>query len=274
MLSGVVIEAGLVAMIRALAALSGTATHGYPAATWGSLLMAFGALNMLAGNLMALRQVQVKRLLAYSSLSHIGYMVLGLGIAFYAGQPAGAQGSLFHLINHSIMKGLAFLAAGAFLFAITHVKPGESAGQDRPLDHGPLLISDLDGAAQRYPVATLAFSLALLGLAGLPPLSGFMSKWQIFVAGFAVQNLAAGLLVAFAALNSVLSLAYYAPLVNAVYRKKPSLAVQHGSQIPKLMNLPLVLLAIAVVILGFWPGLVQWLTAPASQILLASMGGQ
>ncbi len=76
MLSGVVIEAGLVAMLRALGSLPGG--HGQSGAV---LLLAFGAINMLVGNLMALRQTQVKRLLAYSSLSHVGYMLLGFGAA-------------------------------------------------------------------------------------------------------------------------------------------------------------------------------------------------
>src|SRR5690606_2815943 len=83
MLSGVVIEAGLVALLRALSLLGTVPT------TWGELLMAFGLLNMVVGNLLALRQQQVKRLLAYSSLTHIGYMLVGLGIAIYAGQSAG-----------------------------------------------------------------------------------------------------------------------------------------------------------------------------------------
>ncbi|HTP08618.1 MAG TPA: proton-conducting transporter membrane subunit, partial [Anaerolineae bacterium] len=82
MLSGVVIEAGLIALLRAVASLSGVTL------SWGVLLMAFGALNMLAGNLLALRQKQVKRMLAFSSLSHMGYMLLGLGIAVYVGQSA------------------------------------------------------------------------------------------------------------------------------------------------------------------------------------------
>ena len=73
MLSGVVIEAGLIALLRAVASLSGVTL------SWGVLLMAFGALNMLAGNLLALRQKQVKRMLAFSSLSHMGYMLLGSG---------------------------------------------------------------------------------------------------------------------------------------------------------------------------------------------------
>ncbi|MER3514804.1 MAG: hypothetical protein C4310_10825, partial [Chloroflexota bacterium] len=107
MLSGIVIEAGLIASLRALSALAALALW------WGVLLLAFGALNMLVGNLMALRQTQVKRLLAYSSVAQVGYMLLGLGITIYAGEAAGAEGGLFHLLNHGLMKGLAFLAAGA-----------------------------------------------------------------------------------------------------------------------------------------------------------------
>ncbi|HEX6035411.1 MAG TPA: proton-conducting transporter membrane subunit, partial [Anaerolineales bacterium] len=97
MLSGVVIEIGLIAMLRSLAVLTGFAL------SWGILLMAFGALNMLYGNLLALRQTLVKRLLAYSSLSHIGYILLGLGIAMYFGIELGAQGAFFHLFNHMLM---------------------------------------------------------------------------------------------------------------------------------------------------------------------------
>ena len=97
MLSGVVIEAGLIAMLRALGPLSGST---YTPAAWGGILIGLGALNMLVGNLMALQQKQVKRLLAYSSLSHVGYMIFGIGVALYAGQAAGAQGGMFHLLNH------------------------------------------------------------------------------------------------------------------------------------------------------------------------------
>ena len=256
LLSGVVIETGLVALLRALAPLAGIS------GAWGPLLLAFGAVNMLLGNLMALRQTQVKRLLAYSSLVHIGYMVFGLGVAISAGQAAGAQGSLFHLINHGLMKGLAFLAAGALLYTL-HLQRG---------DHDPLVTSDLNGAARRYPLTALAFSLAVLGLGGLPPLAGFMSKWQIFTAGFSAQN---GMLVAlalFAGLNSVLSLAYYAPLVNALYRKKPSAVVAEGKPVPAEMVIPLALLTVLVLALGIWPNLLNWLTEPAGAAVMAAFG--
>jgi proton-translocating NADH-quinone oxidoreductase chain N len=255
MLSGVVIEAGLVAMLRTLSALT-TVT------SWGIVLMIFGAVNMLAGNLLALRQRQIKRMLAYSSLSQVGYMLVGLGVAAHAGQAAGAEGGMFHLANHGLMKGLAFLAAGALLYALHH-----AAG-----DHSPLTLDDLSGAARRYPLVALALSVAVLGLGGLPPLAGFMSKWQIFVAGFATQDVLVEVLVVFAALNSVLSLAYYAPVVNAVYRREESSAVRQGKPVPILMNVPLVAMGLAVVAIGIWPGLLAWLTGPAGTAVLAAFG--
>ncbi len=126
MLSGVVIEAGLIAMLRSVGNLS----QGMQ--TWGVLLLAFGAVNMLVGNLMALRQTQVKRLLAYSSLSHVGYMLLGFGAAALFHNPDAAMGGFFHLFTHSMMKGLAFLAAGVLLYALYISKKS----------HAPLEIED------------------------------------------------------------------------------------------------------------------------------------
>ena len=257
MLSGVVIEAGLVAMLRAIGGLAGTS------ANWGGILLGFGAVNMLLGNLMALRQTQVKRLLAFSSVSHMGYMLLGLGVAVLgSGSVEGAAGAFFHLINHGLMKGLAFLAAGVLLYAL-HVARG---------DHGPLVIEDLSGAARRYPVAAFAFAVAVFSLGGLPPLAGFMSKWQMFVAGFQTQNGWVEALVVFAALNSVLSLAYYAPLVNRLYRHAPGKIVLEGKAVSWTMYLPLVLLAVGVVVLGFMPQLANSFTYPAAKSLLAIFG--
>lgn len=257
MLSGVVIEGGLIAMLRALTVLGGFAT------SWGALLMLFGAANMVIGNLLALRQTQVKRMLAFSSLTHMGYMLIGLGVGIYAGELAGAQGGFFHMLSHGMMKGLAFLAAGTLLYTL-HISLG---------DHEPLVTSDLNGAAQRYPVTALALSVAVLGLAGLPPLVGFMSKWQIFVGGIAIHNTWVNALLIFAALNSVLSLAYYAPVVNALYRKQPSLVVTAGQAVPVSFIVPLALLLGLVALVGFWPDAVTWITEPAGMALVAAFGG-
>ncbi|MBE0682615.1 MAG: hypothetical protein IH589_11945 [Anaerolineales bacterium] len=256
MLSGVVIEVGLIAMLRALSVLPGFSL------SWGILFMAFGALNMLYGNLLALRQTVVKRMLAYSSLSHIGYILLGLGIALYSSMELGAQGAFFHLFNHMLMKGLAFLSVGALIF-------GLFLQNDL---HASLKITDLAGTAQKYPWVALALSIAVLGLGGLPPLAGFMSKWQIFVAGFQTQNIWIIALMVFMALNSVLSLAYYAPLVNMMYRKSPSLQVLAGKQLSLAIVLPLVVMMFAVIILGFAPQLMDWVTIPAAKTLIAMFG--
>ncbi len=254
MLSGVVIEAGLVAMLRALSTLTGFAL------SWGWLLLGFGALNMLYGNLLALQQIQVKRMLAYSSLSHIGYILMGLGIALVSGQAAGAQGASFHLFTHMLMKGLAFLAVGAAMYALFHEQG----------IHRPLVAHDLNGISTRYPWVALTLSIALLALGGLPPLAGFMSKWQIFVAGFQSGNGWLMGFVVFAALNSVLSLAYYAPLVNRMYRRVSATSVKKGStSISWTLQLPLLLLALAVVVLGLFPSLMNGLTEPAGAALMS-----
>lgn len=257
MLSGVVIEAGLVALLRTIVALTSVTL------SWGTLLMGFGALNIAAGNLLALRQTEVKRLLAYSSLSHVGYMLLGIGIGLQGGQVSGVQGGLFHMLTHGLMKGLAFLAAGALLFALTTSRD----------NHRPLTIAELSGAARRYPLVALTLSIALLGLGGLPPLAGFMSKWQILAAGFVTHNLTIYALVVFAALNSVLSLAYYAPIVNMLYRQQPSAVVKRGRPLPILMQAPLVLLALVIVAVGVWPGLLYGFTESAAAVLIITFGG-
>jgi len=232
------------------------------ALSWGILLMAFGAVNILYGNLLALRQTLVKRLLAYSSLSHIGYILIGLGIAIYFGIGLGAQGAFFHLFNHMLRKGLAFLAVGALMYGM-FLQNGS---------HAALKVSDLAGAARKYPLAAFALGIAVLALGGMPPLAGFMSKWQIFVAGFQTQNPWAMALMIFMALNSVLSLGYYAPLVNIMYRREPSKHVLAGKPITWTISLTLIIMVLLVIVVGFAPGLMDWLTVPAAARLIEMFG--
>lgn len=256
MLSGVVIEAGLIAMLRTLSPLVSVST------LWGPLLILFGSLNMVAGNLLAYGQAQVKRMLAYSSVTHVGYMLIGLGITFWLRESSGAQAGLFHLVNHGMMKGLAFLAAGSLLYSL-HSSLGEQQ---------PLLIGDLAGAARRYPLAAFTFSIAVLSLAGLPPLAGFMSKWLILKAGFESHQPVLWAVVAFVAINSVFSLSYYAPVVNVLYRRESSTVVERGVSLPATMVVPLVLLTLAIVVIGVWPSVINWLIAHVGEALLAGFG--
>jgi proton-translocating NADH-quinone oxidoreductase chain N len=252
MLSGIVIEAGLVAMLRALFALGAEATW------WGVLLMGFGAINMFLGNLLALRQQQIKRLLAFSSVAQVGYMLAGIGVGLAYHQPIAIAGGMFHLFTHALMKGLAFLAVGALLYALVISQH----------QHTPLTLDDVRGAARRYPLVSLTLAIALLGLGGLPPMAGFMSKWQILVGGFMSQSGASIALMVFAGLNSVLSLGYYAPIVNRLYQQSPSEVVEKGGHIPGLMVLPLIILGLGILLLGLVPSLMNPINEWAASSLM------
>lgn len=256
MLSGIVIEAGLVAMLRVIGLLASVN------APWGAILLVFGCVNVLVGNLMALRQTEVKRLLAYSSVAQVGYMLVGFGVAVLSGAYIGAAGGFFHLITHAMMKGLAFLAAGALLYCL-HIAKGE---------HAPLVLEDLNGAAHRYPVVAFLLSLALLGLGSIPPMAGFMSKWQILLGAAEISNgLMIGVII-FVALNSVLSLGYYVPMINRMYRHETSEAVASGKPVSWLMVLPMVILAVGILALGIWPSLATFLTNNAAASFLYPFG--
>ncbi len=257
MLSGVVIEAGLTALLRVLPVVIQSQ------AKWGVIFLLAGSVNLLLGNLMALRQNQVKRLLAYSSVSQMGYILIGFGAAMYSQQPTGASGSFFHILTHALMKGLAFLAAGSLLYGLKISRH----------DHTPLMNEDLNGVSQRYPLTALMFSTALLALGGLPPMVGFWSKWQIFLAGFEGNSIFPMMVVIFAAINSVLSLGYYAPLVNRMYRLKSTALVSEGTAMKAEMVIPMALLFVMIVVIGLWPSLTQWLISPAAASFLAVFGG-
>lgn len=257
MLSGIVIEAGMVAMLRTLSILGRTGAH------WGYIILGFGVLNLIIGSLMALRQKQVKRMLAYSSLVHVGYMMLGFGFSLSFGTILGAQGGFFHLMTHSMMKGLAFLGAGALMYGL-FISRG---------DHSPLMIEDLNGAAKKYPVVAFVFSCALLSLGSLPPFGGFMSKWQIMVGGAGTQNTVMIILAVLAGLAGMFSLLYYTPLINRMYRQEPSTAVQNAKPLPWLMVAPLVVMAVVIVFLGVYPKAVEFLTSNAAYSLMMIYGG-
>ena len=148
MLSGVVIAAGLVALLRSMGVMA------YNGMAWGPIMLGFGVLNMVVGNLMALRQTVVKRLLAYSSLAHVGYMLVGIGATATFLSDQGGSGAFFHLFTHAMMKGLAFLSAGALLYSL-HIARG---------DHDPLTVADLNGLKMRRGGGLFGEAMQKLGV--------------------------------------------------------------------------------------------------------------
>jgi NADH:ubiquinone oxidoreductase subunit 2 (subunit N) len=116
----------------------------------------------------------------------------------------------------------------------------------------------------------VALVIACLSLAGVPPLAGFMSKWQIFDAGLKTGSTALIILTVFAALNSVFSLGYYFPIINALFRTE---AAPPRRTLPAAMRLPIFLLTAAIVVIGLYPSLLDRFVIPAAQALTALFGG-
>jgi len=254
MLSGAVTLTGVIALTRVLTPLAGAAQ------TWGTLLMAGGSVNILVGNLLALRQKEVKRLLAYSDICQTGYAILGLGIGIYTGRADAAQAGLFYLLAVSVMKPLAFLATDALAFQL-----GRAEGDDHLLTVG-----DLKGLLFRFPLPGFALLFSVLSVAGTPPLIGFIAKWQIFAAGFASQNPVIEILIGLAVLNIMLALGYYLPLMMTLCHTDRLEPPQPLRVLPVSMRLPLIVLTAAIFIFGIWPDSLRWLTQMASMAMMSA----
>ncbi|MCX5748907.1 MAG: proton-conducting transporter membrane subunit [Candidatus Saganbacteria bacterium] len=229
MLSGIVIEAGLFAMIRVLMYMTGLK------ADFGLVLIIMAVVTMTVGNIMALSQTRIKRMLAYSSVAQMGYMILGIGIGFHFLIPDGFLGGFFHIVTHAGMKGLAFLVAGVVIHYV-----------------GTSEISEMKGLSQKMPAVALSFAVAAFALAGVPPFSGFMSKWLIYKSGFDAGGWGYAL-AGIAIFNSVLSLGYYLPAVNAMYAPSMSDKVRTSKPVPWSVMVPIALLTISVIVLGILP---------------------
>jgi proton-translocating NADH-quinone oxidoreductase chain N len=254
-LSGIVTVTAIIALLKALSVVLWSASQ------WGILLIVIALLNITIANLLAIRQTEVKRVLAYSSIGHIGYILLAAGIGIASHSMLGMRASILHLFIHGLMKSLGFFVIGAFAYVL------------RRDNSKPLHIKDLNGVFKRYPGMTLALIVSLLSLAGIPLTAGFISKWQIFFAGTLSQSGWIMLFTIIAALNSVLSLVYYLSVINGINSESQETHWQNTSNIPLSMRLPIILLTISVVILGIFPNLIDWLINPASEVLFSYLGG-
>src|SRR5581483_7945192 len=170
---------------------------------WTFTLAIVAVFTMTLGNLGALVQKSVPRILAYSSIAQAGYIMIGIALAPYSDQ--ALTGSLFHIINHAVMKSAAFIAAAAVATALA----GYSLEKYR-------------GLGRRMPITAIALSISLLALAGVPPLNGFWSKLVLFGAAINSGPLVAwGPWLAIAGvLNSALSLGYYAWIMRKMYMEE------------------------------------------------------
>jgi NADH-quinone oxidoreductase subunit N len=196
---------------------------------WSVLLWAVAAVTMTAGNLIAIAQSNLKRMLAYSSIAHVGYMLVGL----VAGGVSGAGAVLFYLLAYT------FTTAGAF-GAILLVERSDGEAVE---------VGDYAGLARRHPVLAATLGLFLLSLIGIPPLAGFVGKFYLF--GSAVR---AGYvwLTVLGVLNSAIAAYYYLRVIVYMYMREPE-----GTDVRLVPSfaggVALAIAVIGIVLLGVMP---------------------
>jgi len=195
---------------------------------WSGTFAIIAILTMTLGNVAALMQRSFTRLLAYSSIAQAGYMLIGLA----APNTLGISGILFHVLNHGVMKAAAFIAAAAVFSRLSTTS-----------------LDSYSGLGKRMPITAFTLTIALFALAGVPPLSGFMSKLVLFTAAVDAQL---WWLAVAGVLNSAFSMAYYGWIVKRMYFDEPPVFERLSE--PRSLVGVLVASSIVIVVVGLYPG--------------------
>ncbi len=192
-----------------------------------------GAFSSLFAAVIACTQTDIKRVLAYSTMSQIGYMMLALGVSGYGGHEGlGYMASMFHLFTHAMFKALLFLGAGAIIHAV-HTN----------------YMTEMGGLRKYLPITHMTFLIACLTIAGIPPLSGFFSKDEILAAAFHSNKLLFAVEYAVAGLTAF----YMFRLYFSIFWGKDTHYHHTPHEAPATMTIPLIVLAIGSVFTGFIP---------------------
>ena len=247
LISGVLTKSGIYGIIRLVYFLFQSMDLG----TIQFLLVFVGSVSMFVCVTMALAQHDFKRLLAFHSISQIGYVLTAVGLATALGVSAG----LYHAMNHTIFKGLLFLTAGAVLH-----------------ETGTTDLGKLGGLSKRMPKTTVLFLIGAASISGIPPFNGFASKWMIYQAAYekAVMtgNIGYLLVTIVALVTSTLTLASFVKVSQSVFFGRLPVEYENVREVPFGMRLAMSMFAILCVLTGLFPQFVtEKLTMPAAQSL-------
>ena len=190
-----------------------------------------GGLSSLFAAIIACTQVDIKRVLAFSTMSQIGYMMLALGVSGMGEEGTGFMASMFHLFTHAMFKALLFLGAGSIIHAVHSNN-----------------ITEMGNLRKYLPITHITFLIACLAIAGIPPFSGFFSKDEILVAAMNHHPIYFWIEWAVAGLTAFYMFRLYFGIFWANDKK-----YEHAHESPFSMTLPLILLAIATIFVGFIP---------------------
>ena len=213
-----------------------------------TMVVFIGCLSMFVCVTMALNQHDFKRLLAFHSISQIGYVLTSLGLC----TALGIAGGLYHAINHTLFKGLLFLTAGSVLYAT-----------------GTTYLENLGGLARKMPKTTVLFLIGAFSISGIPPFNGFYSKWLIYQATFEkaaeTGSIGYALVTVVCVVTSVLTLASFIKVGHSVFfgQSRPELADVKDP--PLGMRIPMWILAALCLLTGLFPNLMlNYIIIPAT----------
>ncbi|MDI6870959.1 MAG: proton-conducting transporter membrane subunit [Bacillota bacterium] len=225
-LSGVVVEAYALVLLKLV-------LHLFPApvaasSAWRLPVLWASTAAIFAGSLAAIREDDIKKMLAYSTVSQVGYLLLGVGLL----SRSGLLGSLLHVLNHAVVKAMLFLAAGAII---------RSTGRRR--------VSEWQGVGLQAPLPAAAFAVGALSMVGIPPLNGFISKWYLSLGALEARM---PLYLWVVLLSSLLNAAYYIPVVVRCFLTPARAGLKAPSR-PASATAPLLVLALATLLMGLFP---------------------
>jgi len=233
LLSGIIIEVGSFAFIRLLGGILTLPSY----AVLAQPILAAGAVaTMFIGNLSALQQDDLKRLLAYSSIAQVGYILLGIATL----TSAGISASVFHIWNHALLKATLFLLAGIVTFLI-----------------GTRSLTDMAGLGRKSPILAALFGISALAMTGVPPFGLFWSEFLIILSNLAVGSVVLNAAVLLMLVNLLISIAYYFRIIRIVAFAKPNPAMNPNERIkiPLTLLVPCMILVALSLITGLYPNL-------------------
>ncbi len=219
-----VVKSGVYGILRVMYSIFGTETM--VELNLGIFVAVLVSFTIVLSSIIAMRQDVLKRRLAYSTISQLGYITLGAGLL----TPLGLTGGLLHIINHALLKITLFFCAGAII-TVT----------------GKKYISELNGVGRRMPITMLAFAIGSIGMVGILPVNGFISKWYLMGGSLdAGMPIFVIILITSALLNAM----YFFPIVTAAFFKKGDFEPPKQLEAPLAMLVPIVLLALTSIVVG------------------------
>ena len=208
-------------------------------------IMVLALITLFYGGIMAFAQKNMRRFLAYSSMSQMGYVLFGIGTA----HGLGVGGATFHILNHGVAKALMFMVVAVLVY---------STGKNN--------LKELGGLATKMPVTTFCATVAAFSLAGAPPFSGFQSEWMIFAGGYSTGNT---VLATLAIAGAVLTSAYTLQFVRFAFFGKPMAGAESVHEVPFKFLAPMLILALAAVVVGVYPApFFDWVTGALGPLQL------